>query len=221
MRLMRGGKTERYYTDEELQAITDDLVKAVTIPVNTRIEVDHRVFDLSEMKTILENARKIALQDCGCKTAHQNCDNPRDVCISLDKTADELLSSDAYESREITLEEALRVLEKSHEAGLVHMAYTMKGDNTPGLVCSCCACCYTLGSLLRNGVHTQILTSRYVAEDDKGKCDSCGKCVERCIFLARNMSEGELVYDQTKCFGCGLCVSTCPPDVISLVPRLH
>lgn len=213
-------KDMRFYSDEEVQRIAEELEKAVTIPVNIEIESEHRVYDFSEMKEILERARRIVVQDCGCKTEYRNCNAPKDVCISLDETADELLEKDKYNPREIDVDEAIEVLHRSHEAGLVHMAYTMKGEEKPGLVCSCCpCCCHTLGSLVRNGMHTQILTSKYIAVYDRDKCVECAECVERCVFQARHMERGKLVYDQSKCFGCGLCVSTCPMEAISLVPR--
>ncbi|MGD0978167.1 MAG: hypothetical protein ABR962_03400 [Candidatus Bathyarchaeia archaeon] len=69
-----------------------------------------------------------------------------------------------YNPRESTLKEALNALRRSHEAGLVHMAYMMKGNDRPTLICSCCpCCCHTLGGLLRHGIATQILTSKFVA----------------------------------------------------------
>jgi Pyruvate/2-oxoacid:ferredoxin oxidoreductase delta subunit len=212
----------RFYSDEDVQRIAADLEKAVTIPVNLDIDSEHRVYDFSEMQAILEKANRIVVQDCGCKTEYRNCDAPRDVCVSLDETADELLEEEKYHPREVSVDEALEVLRRSHEAGLVHMAYTMKGEEKPGLVCSCCpCCCHTLGSLMRNGLHTEILTSKFVAADDQGKCTECAKCVDRCVFQARCVDEGKLVYDQSKCFGCGLCVSICPAEAISLVPRKH
>ncbi len=213
-------KGMRFYTDKEQREIAEDLESAVTIPVNTEVDVEHRVYDMSEMRSILLEADRIALQECGCKNEYNNCDAPRDVCVSINKVADELTDSDKYNTRFVTVDEALKALERSHEAGLVHMSYTMKGDDKPGLICSCCpCCCHTLGSLVRNGVHTQILTSKYVATDVKEKCINCGECVDRCVFQARNMMDGVLEYDTTRCYGCGLCVSTCPENAISMVDR--
>ena len=213
-------KGARFYSEEDVRRISEEIEKAVTIPVNIEIEIEHRVYDFSEMKEILESAKRITVQECGCKTEYKNCNAPRDVCLSLDETGDELLESDKNDAREIDVVEALRVLQRSHEAGLVHMAYTMKGEVKPTIVCSCCpCCCHTLGSMVRNGMHTQILTSKYIAAYDREKCAECAVCVERCAFQARRMEEGKLIYDQSKCFGCGLCVSTCPTKATSLVPR--
>ncbi len=210
----------RFYSIEDVQKIAADIEKAVTIPVNIEIGYEHKVYNFSEMKAILENANRIAVQDCGCKTEYNNCDAPRDVCISLDWSADELTEKDFQNSRELNIDEAIEVLKRSHEAGLVHLAYTMKGEDRPSIICSCCpCCCHTLGSLVRNGVHTEILASKYIAEHDRSRCLECGKCAERCAFQARQMREGRLVYEQSKCFGCGLCLSTCPTEAISLALR--
>jgi Pyruvate/2-oxoacid:ferredoxin oxidoreductase delta subunit len=210
----------RFYSEEQVQRITDELEKAVTIPVNIEIEAEHRVYDFSEIKEILEKAGRIAVQNCGCKREYGNCDAPREICISLDETVNELLEKGTYPMKDIDVNEALEVLRRSHEAGLVHMAYTKKGGEKPFLICSCCpCCCHTLGSLVRRGLHTQILTSKYIAANDTERCINCGRCMERCVFQARRMKNGELFYDKSRCFGCGLCISTCRMEAISLVPR--
>jgi Pyruvate/2-oxoacid:ferredoxin oxidoreductase delta subunit len=220
MQSRMGQRYPRDYTEERLRELAEDLDKAVTVPVNVMVEADHRVYDLSEMKEILGAAEKIVLQDCGCKTEYRNCDSPMRVCLSLNIAAEQALESEEYDPQEVSLEEAVEALETSHKAGLVHMAYTMKGDDRPTVICSCCpCCCHTLGGLLRFGISTQVLTSSYIAEDDAANCNNCGVCVDRCVFMARSMTDGEMLYDATNCFGCGLCVSTCPTDAIGLVPR--
>ena len=210
----------RFYSEKQLHEIADDLEKAVTIPVNYMIEADHRVFDLSEVEKILREARKITVQDCGCKTEYGNCDAPRDVCIGLDEEADYALRKGTMNVREIDIDTALDVLRRSHEAGLVHMAYVFKDKEKPGLICSCCSCCcHTLGGLLRYGIHTEVLSSRLNAVDREEKCIDCGECVSRCVFEARWMEKDKMTYDVSKCMGCGLCVTTCPTETISMVPR--
>jgi len=212
-------KEARFYSEKQLQEIADDIDRAITIPVNSMIDMDHRVFDLSEVEKILRKAKRITVQDCGCKTENGNCDAPREVCIGLDEEADYTLEQGILNVREIEIDEALDVLRRSHEAGLVHMAYVFKDKDGPGLICSCCSCCcHTLGGLLRYGIHTKVLSSKLIALDDE-KCIDCGKCVSRCVFKARWLNQNKLVYDESKCMGCGLCVSTCPTEAVSMVPR--
>ncbi len=211
---------QSYYSDNELRDIADSLQSAVALPVNVEIEADHRVFDMSEVEKILRESEYIFLNNCGCRSMHRNCDNPLDTCLAVNVGPDYPETGEGRNSRRVTVEEALAALKRSHEAGLVHMAYVMKGDDKPFLICSCCTCCcHTLGGLLRHGIHTQVLTSKLIADDDDAKCTDCGTCVKRCVFGARQMVDGEKKYDNTRCFGCGLCASTCLTNAIKLVDR--
>jgi len=220
MHVKPGDRYPNDYSVEELRDIAGSIDVAVTVPVNVQVDAEHRVYDLSEMRAILGKAGRIVLQECGCRKDHRNCDHPLDTCLALDSAAEDSLKDSKFNPREVDLDQALEALKRSHEAGLVHMAYTMKGDDAPTIICSCCICsCHTLAGLIRYGVHAQVLTSRFIAEDDETKCVRCGACVDRCSFLAREMVDGELRYDETRCFGCGLCVSTCPGSAISLVER--
>ena len=213
-------KKMSYYSKKELKEIADSLGSAIALPVKIEIEADHRVFDMSEVEKILRESENIFLADCGCRSIHHNCDSPMDTCLAVNVSQDYAEKNPTNHPRKVTVEEALTALRRSHEAGLVHMAYVMKGDEKPFLICSCCTCCcHTLGELLRNGIHTQVLTSKLIADDDDSKCVDCGKCVERCVFGARQVVDGEKKYDRTRCFGCGLCVSTCPSNAIRLVNR--
>lgn len=215
-----GKRYSNDYSDEQFRKQADDLENAVTIPVNVEIRADHRVLDLGEVEGYLKKAKKIGLQNCGCRVEKGNCDAPRNVCISIDPQDDYFSKNIRYGACEATLRETLDALRRSHEAGLVHMAYTMKGDDRATLICSCCpCCCTTLGGLLRFGIVTKVLTSKFVAEENYEKCVSCGRCVDRCVFEARSLEAGELVFDSSRCFGCGLCVSTCPAGAITLRHR--
>jgi len=197
---------------------SDELDHGTILSVNTLIEADHTVYDLSEAKTILGKARKIVVGDCPCRAEHHNCDAPLDVCLSLDEQA-EISLRNGGNNRVVTLDEALSILKRSHEAGLVHMAYVAKGADKPKVLCSCCACCCnTLGPMLAKGTFELILSSKYVAEDNE-MCTACGVCTNRCIFGARRLAGGELVYDPSRCMGCGVCVSTCPTGTISMALR--
>ncbi|MFW9794367.1 MAG: 4Fe-4S binding protein [Candidatus Thorarchaeota archaeon] len=210
----------KFFSKERIQEITEEFKEVIVIPVNRTFEGENRVYSFTEMEEILKSANKIASGLCGCKRKYENCDAPKDGCISLDTWADDFLENEPTTEREISVEEALELLQKSHEAGLVHISYTMKDDEKPGLICSCCpCCCHTLGSLIRNGTHPIMLTSKYIAENDDQLCIRCGKCVERCVFSSREVKDNILVYDDSICFGCGLCVSTCPNGAISLVSR--
>ncbi|MDH5732900.1 MAG: 4Fe-4S binding protein [Candidatus Bathyarchaeota archaeon] len=206
------------WTREELEKEYVNTMTAVTIPVNIHIAGQQRILDLSEMKEILKEANLISLGTCDCRRDLKRCDAPLDVCISLNKEAEDMIKKGV--AKKANLEEVLKALERSHAAGLVHIAYTFDGNEKPDVVCSCCSCCcHSMSALVRFGMPEAVIASKYVALNKLEICVNCGTCVERCQFRARRLENGKLVYDKAGCFGCGVCVSTCPTKSISLVKR--
>ncbi len=206
------------WTREELQKEYVEEMTAVTVPVNISIHGQQTILDLSTVESILRSAEIISLEDCGCRTKWHKCDAPLDVCISLDNRARESIQSGA---RRISLAQALVVLQRSHQSGLVHLSFTFKGKEKPEVICSCCSCCcHSLSALVRFGMPDAVVESERIAEQNYETCDNCGACVQRCQFKARQLdSDNHLVFNSSKCFGCGLCMSTCPTRSIKLIKR--
>ena len=172
---------------------------------------------MTKVEDILRQAQIITVRECGCRAKWHKCDAPLDVCLSLDDNARDAMKEGA---RRISLAQALVILKRSHEAGLVHMAFTHKNEEKPEVICSCCSCCcHSLSALVRFGIPDHVVASEYIAENNPETCDNCGTCVQRCQFHARQLVDGKLAFNQTKCFGCGLCITTCPKDSIKLVER--
>ncbi len=206
------------WTREQLQTEYVEKMTAVTVPVNITIHGQQTILDLSTVEKLLRDAEVISLEDCGCRVKWHKCEAPLDVCISLDDEARDSLKRGA---RRVSLAQALVVLQRSHRAGLVHLAFTFKGKENPEVICSCCSCCcHSLGALVRFGMPDAVVASEYIAQQDYGTCNNCGTCVQRCQFKARQLdSSGKLVFNPAKCFGCGLCASTCPTKSITLIKR--
>lgn len=191
---------------------------AVTVPVDVTIEPKHRILDLSEMTRILESADLIAQQECYCRKTMKNCIEPMDGCFSLNENG--TLAIEKWGATKITVEEALAALERTHKAGLVHMAYTFKENDEPGMICSCCSCCCdTLTAALEFKYPDLVFRAHRIEHTDMELCTGCGVCVDRCQFSARSLVEGKLMVEPELCFGCGVCVSMCPTGAISLVDR--
>ena len=215
-----GRRFENDWSEDELKEIYEDITSAVTIPVDIAIKGGHMVLDLERVEELLREADLLTIQDCDCRSNRGNCNAPLDVCISLNEEAEMMLKNGRYNPRRATLEEALNALRRSHEAGLVHMAYTLEGDDRPNVICSCCSCCcHTLSGLIRFRLAKHVVTADKVAETDSDSCTDSGQYVERCQFGARRMVDGKLIYDPEQCFGCGLCITTCPSGAIKLVER--
>jgi len=202
------------WSEKELREKAEAMV-AVTVPVNLRIEGKQRILDLAAAEKLLRSARVISLGNCGCRTRMKRCDAPLDVCLCMDKEAEDLISNG--DAKGISVGEALDVLRRSHEVGLVHLTFTNRGDLKPWVICSCCSCCcHALSSIVRFNIPEAVTESGRVASQDKEKCNDCGICVDRCQFHARRMVDGKLMFERAKCFGCGLCVTACPTEAISL-----
>ena len=61
-----------------------------------------------------------------------------------------------------------------------------------------------------------MIRSDYIAVTLVDECIGCGDCVDRCIFDARIIKDGELEFNSDACLGCGLCVTVCPKGAISM-----
>jgi ferredoxin len=215
------GRFENDWPTEDLNYIAQNYKAGTTIPVDVTIEGEHHVLNMENVRRILSGAHTISVMDCGCRTIYHHCDAPLNVCLDMNEVAERHMAIGW--AREITLDEALEVLRRTHEAGLVHMAYGHGEFYEPGVinsVCSCCSCCCgILSGVLRFGRYPHLLTSHAIAVTDAAFCTDCGACVDRCQFGAREILEGSVVLNQDLCFGCGLCVSTCPTYAIMLVDK--
>ena len=115
----------------------------------------------------------------------------------------------------VTKEEALAVLDKTEEIGLVHTVSNV----AEGVyyVCNCCGCCCgILRGITEFGIEKSVAAANYYSVIDPDKCQGCGTCVERCQMHAVS-AQGEIsVVDRAKCIGCGLCATGCPANVARL-----
>jgi len=218
----QGYRFENDWTVERLETRTfQNYKEAITVPVNVEIEAEHLVLNLENVKQILSKARTISVMDCGCRVKFRHCDAPVNTCIDMNETAERNIRNGV--AREITLDDALDVLEKTHEAGLVHMALGQGEFYEPGVinsVCSCCSCCCSiLSGILRFGLAPHLLKSQTISVTDASTCTECGVCVDRCQFGAKEMVNGSLSFNSDLCFGCGLSISTCPTNAIILVDK--
>jgi NAD-dependent dihydropyrimidine dehydrogenase PreA subunit len=196
--------------------------RAITIPVNKKIENDRVVLNLDQSYLILERADKIALTDCICRSTLQNCEKPKKVCLFLNSDAEKVVQNGR--ARWISKIRAKKLVKLTHEAGLAHQTIFHPEDKekVPGVLCSCCeCCCHALQGLIRLNMHDLVTPSQFIASINWEDCHNCGKCVERCVFGARTREVGKKIrYNPDRCFGCGLCVTTCPRKAIELNKRI-
>jgi len=188
------------------------------IPVNKSITAGkQKILDADSVDKIIESAEVIAVTKCTCRVIAHKCDQPLEVCLQVNNAARYTL--DRGSGREVSKDEALKILRQCEEDGLVHV--TMNKMHVGHFICNCCdCCCQALPLVISEGLKI-CDPSRFEAEIDDALCTACETCLDRCYFNAietKVTADGREVMQviSDSCMGCGLCQLTCPEDAISL-----
>uniref|UniRef100_A0A7C4ETE4 4Fe-4S dicluster domain-containing protein n=1 Tax=Desulfomonile tiedjei TaxID=2358 RepID=A0A7C4ETE4_9BACT len=191
------------------------------VPINAQIRGHQEVHPYEDIRQTLGKAKSFQVMDCICRkeAALQGrpCKHPIEVCLSFSQHEG---AFDKYHmGRIITKDEALAVLDKAEQEGLVHCTYNVQSGQM--FVCNCCPCCC---GILRGTKHFKaphlMARSNYVAYIDPDACVACGTCAdERCPMNAIKENQSAYQVDPERCIGCGVCTTTCPTDAISLLRK--
>jgi Na+-translocating ferredoxin:NAD+ oxidoreductase subunit B len=172
------------------------------------------VLPYDDVRLILENAKTFNVRDCICRIEQdllgaRKCDFPLDICINFSDQEREPVEGD------ISKAEALALLKKSEQIGLVH---TVSNVITGlGYVCNCCGCCCgILRGITEYGIAESVAYANYFAVIEPDLCLGCGTCIERCQVDAILDRDGVSVVQVENCIGCGLCVTGCPEGAARL-----
>jgi Na+-translocating ferredoxin:NAD+ oxidoreductase subunit B len=189
------------------------------IPVESAVMALHHVAPYNKIREMVRQQELISVAECICrKEQHllgKECDRPKETCLGFGQFARFYI--DNQWGRQISVEEALGILDLAEESGLV-----LSPSNTQELsnICCCCPCCCPILKTVKMVPKSKYVTvSYYHARIDPELCLNCGLCRERCqVEAIRERDElSEILVD--KCIGCGLCVSTCPEQAISLAEK--
>lgn len=196
--------------------------KRVTIMVNKSMEAPvEQIMPTQDVEKIIAKFDEIAVGHCFCRhhkdMVNQPCQqtDERENCFTFGKSA-RYTSSQGF-ARMVSKKEALAILKRAEEAGLVHKAYhpnfNIHKDETS--ICNCCRCC--CGNAVDNSFIPIVNATNYLAVIDPELCVGCGTCVEKCHTLAAYLNdEGIAERVEEHCIGCGVCASFCPENAISL-----
>jgi len=220
----------RYLFEDPRDAMLREVVAGDTQLVRPLVHEDAldeevvEVLDWDRASCLIGSAKAWSVGLCHCRhvASHRGeaCDIPMEMCLSLGPPA-EMLSRRGI-ARAIDKEEALDILVRGRELGLVHL-----GDNVRKgavYICNCCSCCCGILEGYRRLKDTgPIQTSNYVAAVDRDKCTDCGACAKACpVGALTTVGEGKerrLVFDEEICIGCGVCVRSCRIDALSMRDR--
>ena len=193
---------------------------ARVIPIEKTITPTMNVFPFEVASKYVQDAQTITVSVCYCRhekrLLDRGCQYPDDVCLQLGPFA-EFVKNRGF-GKEISKTEALEILKKSADAGLIHTS-----SNTQeriDFICNCCTCCCGIlqgVSLFNAPVRT--VSSNYQAVVETDTCSGCGECVERCQMKAVALEDDVATIDPERCIGCGVCVYHCPTEAMTLTAR--
>lgn len=189
------------------------------IPIEKEIENNQATLPYEQVSTIIENGQSFAVNECICRKEKLLLDNPFDkpleVCMAIAPVPDYFEAGTPWGGKAISKNEAYEILNKSEEAGLIHLTSNVQDDRF--YICNCCGCCCGVLRSINQLGFSEGVNSHFYAEIDEESCVGCGICAdERCQINA--IEEHGDIYKiiQNKCIGCGLCISTCPEEAIVL-----
>lgn len=230
---MRGTSTER---DRELarlihtykEAVDNARVKEeqkITFPGTRVITVEEsitpgsKVHIYDQVSSYIEKYDPIAVGTCFCRheaklvDEKDDCGMPDDVCMQFGMTAE--FGIKRLGMRKLTKKEAMEVLNKAEEAGLVHM-----GMNTQEItfMCNCCKChCMAIKPVLKQPKPGLVFNSGFKPVFDADLCTACETCIDRCPADAMSLDgDGPPEVDMDRCFGCGVCATGCSTEAIMM-----
>jgi len=191
------------------------------VPIEESITPELQVGSYDDIKEVIEAMDgPIAVLECVCRKMAARGGDPcqqtsrKETCMVFRDGARNLLALGA--GRELSKAEALEIVRKNEEDGLVLQPSNAQG---PDFMCSCCGCCCGILKL-HKAVPDPVshwATNFYAAVDGE-LCSACSLCIDACQTDALALDEETDIpsVDLGRCLGCGNCVPACPEDAIEL-----
>jgi len=212
-------------------AILADTIKGdeISLSINEKIEVPEEVIlPTQKVEELIEKFDDISVGHCFCRHHRDLLGKPckhtnlRENCFTFGKSA-KYVAEQGF-GRAISKEEALEIMKKSEDDGLVHKAFHPHSDTTKveTSICNCCKdCCGTL-EWWRMGIVALINSTNYLSKVDPDLCSGCGTCVEKCPVDAIELNDSDIAeVNADYCIGCGVCAHFCPENAITLLEGMR
>ncbi|MBW2621727.1 MAG: 4Fe-4S binding protein [Deltaproteobacteria bacterium] len=188
-----------------------------------------------DIREVLKAQHRIAVVPCSCRyrttAVDDHCAHTSEEdlwhCFQFNRGADYAVTRES--GKELSIDEALELMEKVEEDGLLHIWQNNTALIGGNIACQCCRdCCMISVPLDMVGAPLNIIweKSRFIASVDEETCIGCQTCVDRCQFDAIEMIKPEgqkkskklkAKVDPDACFGCGVCVLGCDQvDALSM-----
>lgn len=153
------------------------------VPIESAIKDLDGVSDYEKLSYYLNKYDKFSVSPCSCRSARrtigEGCGHlEEDMCVQMGKGAEYYIRTGR--GREISREEAIAILKRAEDNGLMHNIPNIEEIGESAAICNCCACsCFGLRVGMLYGAR-DVIRSNFVAKVDEEKCVACGQCVETC-----------------------------------------
>ncbi len=211
--------------DEKADPAAITFPTARVITVDSTIEPGNQIHTYDQVQTFIDKSDPIAVTTCFCRHTAALRDEdthgmPNDVCMQFGQGAQ--FAIERLGGRKLTKKEAREVLDRSEEAGLVHMSQNMQ-DTSGGMnfICNCDRWhCVAVTRALAKPQPGLFFNSGFEPNFDPDLCIACETCIDRCPPEALILGEDDVPQvDLDRCFGCAVCATGCPSEAITMVNK--
>jgi ferredoxin len=202
------------------EAFGEEMPVVRVVPIERSLKDQSQVLPFDVLIDMIEKTSYGAVGHCPCrqikKYVGEGCDHNLENCLHFDSMARYMVEQGM--AREITKEEAIKIVADADDEGLVHVSENI--DGLMSTICNCCGCCCVfLDTKKKLGLHT-FSSSNYVSQVDHDICAGCGTCEDRCPMEAVTVGDdGVATVDEELCIGCGVCTPTCDTGAVALIQR--
>lgn len=215
---------------ELLDKMPAPVARAGKNALSKRMQVNHfgQPVPIEECAQIFDLATSITVIPCICRM-HAPNQRADEVCVLVTTQpmeshlqagfADYANGPDPADFNRISKEEAMDLLGRCEESGLMHSVWTFQTPFTAA-ICNCNLESGCMAMKLTAGYEMKMMwRGEWIAVTDDEKCDGCSRCARVCPFSAIQKSGRQYAPVAESCWGCGICRSHCHTDAISLIDR--
>ncbi len=162
------------------------------VPVESAIKDLPGVSNYEKLSYYLNKYDTFCVSPCSCRASRSSINDgcghlAEEMCVQMGKGAEHYIRTGR--ARQITREEALEIIARAEENGLMHDIPNIEEAGESAAICNCCACaCFGLRVGLMFGARDAI-RSNFQAEVDEAKCVACAQCVEVCPANALKLGQ--------------------------------
>ncbi len=191
-----------------------------TSPHLKAVVPEHKIDTYDNMRAYIRKTKQIIhVANCVCKQGEAILGKPcrvtddYEICIQFGEGG----YLDRGRSRIISREDAIAILDKAEDKGLVIQP---ANSLQPLFICLCCGCCCgVITNAKKFEKPVELFATNYVIKIDEEACSGCGLCVKRCPMEALTREGKKIIINNDRCIGCGVCAVKCPTKAARLIKK--